>query len=54
MSRQKPICFIDMIEEGDQTKFRITDEARKILETLNKRLVAPVAIAGPQRTGKSF
>jgi hypothetical protein len=33
MSRQKPILFIDIIEDGTSTKFKISDDARKLLES---------------------
>lgn len=61
MTASKAVLFVELIDKGnDQVDFRITDEGRQIIESINNKLVgmdhqiSVITIAGPQRTGKSF
>lgn len=61
MTASKAVLFIELIDkQNEEVEFRITDEGRQIIESINNKLVAPfdqisvITIAGPQRTGKSF
>ncbi len=47
----KAVKLVDLSPEGE---FTIPDEAMNILQTMGDKKVAPIVIAGPWRSGKSF
>ena len=54
MEFSQPILLIDIINENNQQKFRLTEQAEDLLMSLSSKIISVIGIAGPQRTGKSF
>jgi hypothetical protein len=55
MYKDQPVLLIG-IETDPQngTKYKLTEQGEAILSSLSDKVICVVAIAGPQRTGKSF
>jgi len=49
-----PMQLVGVAREGDKWKFRVNDDAAKILESYGQRRVSVATICGPYRTGKSY
>ena len=45
---------IKLVDISDEGEFRIPDKAMNVLQDIGDKCVAPVVIAGPWRSGKSF
>ena len=51
MEKGTAIKLVDLTPEGE---FRIPDTALNVLQEIGDKRIAPIVIAGPWRSGKSF
>mmetsp|Transcript_3676 Transcript_3676/g.9339 ORF Transcript_3676/g.9339 Transcript_3676/m.9339 type:complete len:787 (-) Transcript_3676:103-2463(-) len=54
ISQDAPMQLVGVAREGDKWKFKVNDDAAKILESYGQRRVSVATICGPYRTGKSY
>mmetsp|Transcript_26207 Transcript_26207/g.61157 ORF Transcript_26207/g.61157 Transcript_26207/m.61157 type:complete len:809 (+) Transcript_26207:110-2536(+) len=52
--QEEPMQLVGVTRDGDKWKFKVNDDAAKILESYGQRRVAVATICGPYRTGKSY